>query len=159
MATLTAGYWYLVDATIYNADPESIDLSAGVEGVDYVQVKIPEGYNHPHKFFPSVNPLFGGRGFIILNGQRFETVTLEGKVDTRAEFDLIDQFCSIHNLNGADQVYICIKFNTNDYKLFRNHAAAQKEIAPGAVLEFKEEYNADESDWLSITLKFVIVWS
>jgi hypothetical protein len=156
MATLASGYITILDSSIYAADPENITLAN--EGTDYCQIKIPEGYAHKPRGNPEIDPLFGGKGFLIKNGLRIEEIYFTGKVETRAEWDLINQYFTLHLESGSDQDYICIKFGSNDYHPFRDDTSTQKEIAPGILKDCTLTWSNDELLIYSFVGRFIIVW-
>ena len=116
---MSAGKIYVLDATVFNADGSSVNLSAGTQGIDWTEFDIPDSVNETMNA-PGirVKTYFGGKSYTMKDGISDENMTFRvsvvagtmGSAATKRAF--IRRYFNLHKENGADKSYMYIRQGT-----------------------------------------------
>lgn len=173
---LTKSHVYLIEAEDRNGigndfivddagDPDDIDLTNYVEGLDYCEIDFPLRFNKRGVTGAKVPPSPGGAvSADERESARYYVVNVVGTISTRAKALLVDKFLmSDVHVTGASATFIryhlIFYFGTNDHEQFTDANGNRKSYCTGIVSpDFTIQW--DESTPLTKNMNFVFksVW-
>ena len=116
---MSAGKLYLCDATVFNADGSSVNLSSGTQGIDWLEFDIPdtvsENFSSPGIL---VTKYVGGKSYTQKDGITFGNMTFRVSVVAKSVTSAATQRAQIrryHNLHkeiSSDKTYLYIRQGT-----------------------------------------------
>lgn len=174
--SLTKSHIYLIEAQDRGAigndfivddagDPDDIDLTNYVEGLDYCEIDFPLRFNKRGITGATVAPSAGG--FVTSDSResgRYYIINVVGTISTRTKGLLVDKFImSDAHVSGASAIFIryhlIFYFGTNDHEQFTDANGDRKSYLTGIVSpDFTIQW--DEARPLNNNMNFVFksVW-
>jgi len=169
---LTAGYIYLIESdgtdnddwiTDHAGDPDSLDLTNYTEGTEYCKIEMPELFRQDFFTGIIVYDVGGGSSFDMKYEKRAYKVLASGLPTTRANGDLVSNFCMIpRHTSGVSTTYhtyyLIFYFGVNDHLPFIDGSGNTKSYCKGVVTNGSKIWDKSNPHLYTLKLNWRSVW-
>ena len=171
MATaLTAGRVYFIESDAGNqdwitagGDPDVIDLDNFTEGVDYVEINMPEGFAVTGDTGAIVTPSGAGKSYDQRSARRFYKALQRGIATSIANSNLVDKFAmSDRHTSGASATFvryfmICY-LGVNSHLEFTDPNDNRKSYCRGIILNCVRQWFSRDPANILLRINWDSVW-
>ena len=168
MATLTAGYIYLIESDAgdnqnWLHDPETIVVGNFTDGTDICSLKIPRTFTKQFSTGVQVTTGAAGNEFDYRAARRAYAIMAQGIETSISNANTVEKFImSDRHTSGSSttfvRYYLVIKFGSNDYVEFTDSTGTRREYCTGIVLNGVITWRESSSQTALVRFNFKSVW-